>query len=58
MQITKSSEKLVYSRHFDFDCIGVVNLTGMTMILVDKIVRVVGASHIDVIHDEGHSLQD
>ena len=56
--ITKSSEKLVHSRLFYFACVGIVNLTGTTMVLVDKIIRVIGPSHIDVVCNERHSLQD
>ena len=50
-------EKLIHSHLFNFACVGVVDLTGTAMIFVDKIVRVVGPSHFDVVHNEGHSLQ-
>ena len=58
MWITKSLEKWVHSCLFYFACVGVVNLTEMTMVLVDKIVRVIGPLHIDVVHNKGHSLRD
>ena len=53
---SKEEEKKFSSYLIYFPYIDVVDTTGMAIKLIDKVIRVEGPLHFDVIHNERYSL--